>query len=311
MAMTFKKKITPTIKLGMKKAVGIKTRTPVVQRTFSLPREPIEPIADLGTYSWMIYGQKKIGKSTLASLFPDALFFMFEPGAKALRIFRVDCGTWEDALGYLAALELEKLQGELRFKTIIIDTGFEMHKKCQNYMCKVLDIDYPRENNYGKDWNAISGELRNFHDRIFNLGVGLVVLCHEATKEQQTYSGNKYDQVVPLLAKASDDYYRAVIDNVCWYHYRGKQRFLQIRGTDHAMSGLALNAEDFFKTPNGEQIYAIPIANNPGVGMQNILAAFNNKQPQTFKEETEKFSEVAIKFSINEKLRKAQKKGGR
>jgi len=45
--------------------------------------------------------------------------------------------------------------------------------------------------------------------------------------------------------------------------------------------------------------------------MQNILAAFNNKQVQTFKEETEKFSEAAIKVSINEKLRRAQKKGGR
>jgi hypothetical protein len=77
------------------------------------------------------------------------------------------------------------------------------------------------------------------------------------------------------------------------------------------MAGLALNADDFFKTPNGEQIYAIPISSDPSQGMKNILDAFMNKQPQTFKEETEKFSETAIKISINEKLRKAARKGGR
>jgi hypothetical protein len=303
MAMTLKKRITPRITLGVKQTK--------VSKVFTLPSAPIEPVSDLGAYSWLIYGQKKIGKSTLASLFPDALFMMFEPGAKALRIYRVDCSTWTDALGYLRELEKSKEVGQFRFKTIVLDTGFEMHKKCQSHICETLNIDYPRENNYGKDWNAISGELRKFHDRIFNLGVGLIILCHEAVKEQQTYTGNKYDQVVPLLAKASDDYYRAVIDNVAWYHYRGKQRFLQIRGTDHAMAGLALNADDFFKTPNGEQIYAIPISSDPSQGMKNILDAFMNKQPQTFKEETEKFSETAIKISINEKLRKAARKGGR
>jgi len=309
MAITFRKKITPAIKLGVKS--GLKAKVLAPAKVYSLPTAPIEPVADLGAYSWMFYGPKKIGKSTLASLFPDALFMMFEPGAKALRIYRVDCNTWADACGYLLTLEKEKREGTLRYKTIVIDTGFEMHKKCQSAVCESLGIDYPRENNFGKDWNAISTELRRFHDRIFGLGTGLVILCHEAVKEQQTYTGNKYDQVVPLLAKASDDYYRAVVDNVCWYHYRGKQRFLQIRGTDHAVAGLALSAEDFFKTPNGEQIYAIPITSEPRAGMQNILAAFNNKQVQTFKEETEKFSEAAIKVSINEKLRRAQKKGGR
>jgi hypothetical protein len=302
MAITLRKQtIVPS-----KKVLSIKQ--PKSKKVFTLPSAPVEPSHNLGDYSWLIYGQKKVGKSTLASLFPDAIFFMFEPGAKALRVYRVDCGTWDDALGYLTALEKQKEDGTLKFKTAVFDTGFEMHAKCTTWCCKELNIEYPREDNFGKDWSYIKNEIRNFHSRVFALGIGVVILCHETVKEQQTYTGSKYDQVVPLLAKASDDYYRAVIDNVVWYHYRGKDRFLQIRGTDHAMSGIALQADSFFKTPAGEQIFAIPIPSDPKKGMVAILNAFNNKQTQNFKEETEKQSDVAIKQSVNDKLRKAAKR---
>jgi len=98
-------------------------------KSFALPTAPIEPIDQLGAYSWMIYGQKKIGKSSLAGQFPDAFFFMFEPGAKALRIRRVDIGKWEDALGYLDTLE--KSPGYC--KTVVIDTGFEAYQKCIDF----------------------------------------------------------------------------------------------------------------------------------------------------------------------------------
>jgi len=271
---------------------------------YVLPTGPTEPVDDLGFYSFLIYGPKKIGKTTLASLFPDALFFMFEPGAKALRIKRVDLNTWGDALGYLSALE----KAPIKPKTIVIDTGFEAHQKCLKYVCDKEHIDYPRDDNFGKDWDKIKRELRSFHDRIFALGIGVVVLCHETVKEHQTFTGQKFDKIVPLLAKAGDDFYRAVIDNVWWYHYRGHQRFLQIRGSDHAMAGTALQADRFFKTKTGEQIVAIPVSNEPLLGMQSIEAAFHNQQDKTYLEETQQFSDKTVKESISEKIRQESRK---
>jgi len=300
MAITLRKGIT-----SVKPGLPIKSKP--IKKVYTLPTSAVEPSSNLGDYSWLIYGQKKIGKTTLASLFPDAIFFMFEPGAKALRVYRVDCNEWEDAIGYIKLLEGLKEQGKLGFKTIVLDTGFEMHAKCATFTCKRLGIEYPREDNFGKDWAAIKTEFREFHARVFALGIGVVILCHETVKEQQTFTGNKYDQVIPLLAKAADDYYRAVIDNVVWYHYRGKDRFLQIRGTDHAMAGMALQADKFFQTPEGDQVYSIPIPSEPMIGMQAIVSAFKNEQTQTFKEETEKLSDQAVKSSVNTKLIKAQK----
>lgn len=296
----------PPIKLDSGKVVGIGIIKPK-GKIYTLPTQAIEPVDDLGAYSFLIYGQKKIGKSTLASLFPDALFFMFEAGAKALRIKRVDINLWEDALGYLSALE----KAPVKPKTIIIDTGFESNQKAMKFICQKEGIDYPRTDNFGKDWDAIKRELRDFHDRILALGTGLVVLCHETVKEQQTIVGQKYDQVVPLLNKALDDFYRAVIDNVWWYHYRGKQRFLQIKGTDHAMAGTALQADRFFKTKTGQPIAAIPIPSDPSKGMAAIEAAFHNRQERAYIDETELFSETAVTRSKNDKIAKEARKKNR
>jgi hypothetical protein len=236
---------------------------------------------------------------------------MFEPGAKALRMFRLNITCWEDALGYLDKLEADFAAGKLRFKTAVMDTGFEGYQMCMTFVCKRLSIPYPRENNFGADWDEIKKEFRSFCNRIFAMNMGFVVLCHQTVKENTTYTGNKYDELQPKLSNAADDFFRAVIDNVVWYHYRGKERFLQIRGSDAAMAGIALQADTFFKTPKGEQIFAIPIPSVPNRGMQAILNAFNNKQTQTFQEETEKLSDAIVKQSVSEKIRREAKRAAK
>jgi hypothetical protein len=273
-------------------------------QALSLPNSPSVPSEELGNYSWLIYGTKKIGKTSLAAQFPEALFMMFEPGGKALAIYQVDCSTWEKALGYLSLLEKQKSAGTLKYKTIVVDTGFECYQKCFEYVCEKENIEYPRMDNFGKDWKKVSNEFRSFHNRIGGLGTGLVVLCHEKMKESMTRTGNKFDMMVPNLSSAADDYYRAIIDNVAWYHYRNRERFLLLKGTDYALAGTAIQANHKFLTTKGEPLYAIPMGDSAAEGFQYILSAFDNKQTGSYKEDTEKFIEEAVKVSVHKKLKK-------
>jgi hypothetical protein len=266
-----------------------------------------EPSDDIGDYSWMFYGAKKIGKTTLASQFPDALFFMFEAGAKALRTYRIDVHGWQNAVDAVGELEQQKKAGKLRFKTIIIDTGFEAYKKCMEKVCDDLGIEYPRDNNFGKDWTKISDEFRIFHNRLLALDLGLVVLCHETMREAQTYSGNKYSMIVPKLSNAADDFYRAAIDNVCWYHYRNKERYLLIRGNDYAMAGVAFDVEEHFTSKNGS-VHAVPMGTTGKEAYKNLLRAFNNQQEVTYKEESNQMADKAVKESVRAELVKEQKR---
>jgi hypothetical protein len=282
-------------------ALNLKAKPVDTTAGLSLPETPSIPSDSIGDYSWLIYGAKKIGKTSLAAQFPDALFFMFEPGAKALSVLQVECKTWEHALKYLDLLE--KSPAPLRYKTLVIDTGFEAYQKCFDYICKENNIEYPREDNFGKDWKKISNEFRAFHTRVFALGIGLVVLCHEKLKESMTRTGNKFDMVVPNLSNAADDLYRSAIDNVAWYHYRNRERFLLVKGSDYAMAGVAADVDNRFVTKTGEQVHAIPMGSTAKEAFRNVVAAWNNRQQGSYKDETEKFVEDAIKTSVHKKLK--------
>ena len=73
-----------------------------------LPTKRTEIEKDLSKYTIFLYGREKIGKTTLAAQFPDALFLMFEPGAKSLEIFRIDINTWAE---FLEAIKLHRKNG--------------------------------------------------------------------------------------------------------------------------------------------------------------------------------------------------------
>lgn len=300
MAVLVMKKKSPPVKMIMAKSTAL-----------ALPTELSIPSEKLGDYTWLIYGTKKIGKTSLAAQFPDALFLMFELGAKSLRIFQVDCASWKNALEYVRLLEEQKKAGTLRFKTVVIDTAMEAAGRCSEYVCEELKIDYPREDNFGKDWKKIEQEFRTFQRRILALGVGFVVLCHEKLKEAQTRTGQKFECTVPDLPPMAERFYRSSVDNCLWYHYRGRDRFLLIRGNDYAFAGVAPQVDNHFKTTAGTPVYSIPAHDHPAKTYKAIQDAFANKQVGDYKSETEQFVEAAIVTSVKRQILKEAKKSRR
>lgn len=236
------------------------------------------PSNRLEDYTWLIYGEKKIGKTSLVSHFPSALFCMFEPGGKALSIRQTPTlDHWEQFLGYIALLEKDT-QG---IKTVVIDPGNIAYERCLDFVCRRENISHPgKVQDWGASWKLISKEFQSAHLRLAKLNLGFIVLAHAKLMNMETRSGQTFTKVIPVMSGSTEEFYAGVIDIIGYYQYFGAERFLQIRGDDFAQAGC--RCEQNFLTKSGEPIIRIPMGKSSKEAYQNIVRAFNNGQSEAF-----------------------------
>lgn len=249
-------------------------------------------------YTTLIHGEKKIGKSTLASYFKNSLMMFFEPGSKALEVFSVAIPDWEYFTGYISLLE----KREHNYKNVVIDTGDICYKRCFEYVCYQRHVKHPSDaNDYGATWKFIEQEFERAHSRLMNMGMGLIVIAHSQEKEFKDRNGEKFERIVPVLSKQADEYYAGVLDNIFYYDYQEKKRFLTIRGDSGVVAGT--RCEKNFLTPSGERIEYIPMGKSAKEAYQNLVKAFNNEQVKTYKEEEEVKSKEMKSFKKKKRRR--------
>lgn len=240
-----------------------------------LPTELSEPSSNIGDYSMLIYGSKKIGKTSLAAQFPGVLAFMFEPGGKALRMRQQPCPAWPHF-----KQSIDQLEQKNPFNTFVVDTASVAYDRCMDYVCKKANIEHPGDEGYGKGWNRVKQELSTQFSRLMLLDAGLLCLAHDKIEEIETKSGRKYNKIMPTLSGQAEGYFAATIDIIGYYHIDDNKRWLQIREDDYAMAGC--RCEENFLTPDGQQIFKIPMGNSPQEAYANLINAFNNKQTETY-----------------------------
>jgi hypothetical protein len=238
-----------------------------------LPKSKSKPETDLSKVMWLLYGERKIGKTSLAAEFDDPLFFMFEPGGKALSIRQVNIPEWGTFKEYLTLLE--KNPGYC--KTVVIDTGYQAYEKCLDWVCKTHGISHPSDEEWGKGWDMVRKEFTQAHDRIFNMGLGFIVTAHSEIKEVLRRDGSKYHKLSVQLGGAPFKYYAGVADIIAYYQYDDKgQRELTVRGDSFIEAGCRLT--DAFRYTDGTEISHIPIGNKGTKKAYEILLnAFANK----------------------------------
>lgn len=297
-------------KKKLKKVKGTSSRpdsktSPSIPKV-TLPQTTSVPSNRLGDYTWLIYGRKKIGKTSLVSHFPKCLFMMFEPGGKALRILRTPTITrWEEVLAYVTELEKAHAAKKLMYRTICMDPGNKAYDLCFDYICVREGIDHPSEKkDYGATWKMIAHEFQVLHSRLAAMGLGFVVVAHSKSLEQETLSGVTYDQIVPRFSGQTEEFYEGVIDNIAYYHYVGARRYLQIRGDEEVVAGT--RCEENFLTPSGEQVFRIPMGSSSKEAYDNIKRAFNNKQQKTYANVLKRAKEGGRKFK-KKKLKKSRR----
>lgn len=250
----------------------------------SLPTERSKPADSLRDYVWLLYGEKKIGKTTLAAQFPNAFFLMFEPGGRALEIFQESVTEWTQFVGFVDALEEEPE----RFDTVVVDTVDLAYEACFDYMCTKLAITHPHdENDYGKSWGQIEKEFITQVNRLMALPSGTIFISHAKTREVRTRKGGEFDRVETSMAKQAQRHLEGVVDIWAYYGYSDTERRLLVQGSDYIGAGNRLQQR--FQTPNGERLVSIPMGDSAEEAFRNVQRAFNNKQKEVGEEALEVF----------------------
>ena len=251
---------------------GTKSRVKKSIPKLTLPEAPSEISNNLSDYIWLLYGERKIGKTTLLAQFEDVFFLMFDPKNRGLAIYQRHVSKWEEFLKYIKLLE----ENPDYCKMVIIDTGFMAYEMCYAYVCKKHGVEDPRDKGWAVVWKDISREFMEAHERILNLGLGLGITAHADIKEITRKDGTSYNKLTTQLGSAAFKYYNGLVDIIAYYHYNEKgNRELLLRGDSLVEAGTRI--EQHFQYTDGSPVVNIPMGKNPKEAFNNVQKAFNNQ----------------------------------
>ncbi len=142
----------------------------------------------------IIYGVEGIGKSTLASTFPDVLIIDIEDRTRHINVDRIIPIGYQNFIEVLDTLILEKGSG---YKTVAIDTLDWLQALVMDYICLINKQPSIESFAYGRGWVLIAEQMRKvIHklDKLNKLGVTVVGVAHSTIKKFEDPLGGSYDR---------------------------------------------------------------------------------------------------------------------
>lgn len=227
----------------------------------------------------LIFGERKIGKTSLCAQIDDAFFFPCEPGTKALKVYQ----PMEEDGTPIMIQDLKTMRqwvnaflADDQYVCAVIDTIDALYNMAKVEVCDKYAIDDPSEVEWGAAWSAITDRVREIVDLILYSNKGLILLSHATVKEIETFDGDTIEQLRCTLSGKTGDYITGVVDFWAYYGYSGNDRELYIRGNQQLDAGTRLE-EHFNCADTQEPLSFIPMGTNPKESYQNLIKAFNNE----------------------------------
>ncbi len=148
--------------MALIKKVGAPTTPAAKKPSILLPTKANVPPNRFSDYSMLIYGRKKIGKTTLCAELPNPFFISTEPGTKALRVRSSNVSNLSEIESLVSQLEVKFAAGERYCETIIIDTIDLVYDFAWEAVCKKKMIGHPsEEKDFGATWKEIRDGFRH------------------------------------------------------------------------------------------------------------------------------------------------------
>lgn len=248
----------------------------------TLPTSKSVPSDNLWDYLILVYGAKKIGKTTMLSHAGRAFYAMFEPGGRAVELYQRPIRRWRDFVKYVTLLEKDANENEEDgFNPVVVDTADIAYDMCLDHVCFRMGIDHPTDAGYGKGWHAVKREFVKQIARLGATGKGVAFISHSTEREVKTRRGGTYDKIMPTMSNQARDVMEALVDIWVEYDYIGEDRWLRILGDDHVAAGHRLGGR--FLYTDGTPIRLIPAGTSSEETWANFEAAFNNEleKPKT------------------------------
>lgn len=159
----------------------------------------------------LLYGKPKSGKTTAACSFPDAVLLAFEKGYNAIgNAYPFDINKWSDFK--MALRDLEDQRAKERFKTVIIDTISICWEMCEKYICQQNGVQKIADIPWGGGYTACKKEFETSIRRITQLGYGVVLIAHSASRVEKTADGSDIEIISPDLPKRAAEVCNGIVD---------------------------------------------------------------------------------------------------
>lgn len=184
--------------------------------------QPTVVTRDLSGKSFLIYGERKSGKTSNAVKFPKPILLAFEKGYSMLSgIIAQPINTWREALEVKKQLlkDAEAVnrgdKTETVFKTVIVDTADIAYDCCEHYILDKEGVEHLDESTNMRAYRTLSREYDKFFQEIVKAGYTLVIISH-ATSKKMKEKGEKYDKTIPTLPDRGFQVVARLVD-VCAY----------------------------------------------------------------------------------------------
>ncbi|WRH62070.1 MAG: ATP-binding protein [Fuscovulum sp.] len=164
----------------------------------------------------IIYGRGKMGKTTLASEFPDPIFIQTEEGEGNIEVTTFAQEPLKKYAEIEEAIELLLMQDH-DFKTVVIDSLTQLEPIIWSEVCRKNNWNSIEDAGYGKGYIEADTVWRHFLDGLEELrrkGMTIVMIAHEQVEQFSDPERDDYSRYKIRLHKRAEAMVRERADVV-------------------------------------------------------------------------------------------------